>query len=123
MNDIQLPDLTAANAASSVGISDYSQYGWYSIGSRYVNGAHVIFRGSLDGQNHVIKNFTSSLQTRRNPPPTGIRSGTLWKRNRWCIRLCHQRYFSKTSGSNWLLLVKRLCCSREAYDFVGSLVV
>jgi hypothetical protein len=73
INDIQLPDLSAANAASDVGISDYKDYGWYSIGTRYVNGGNVIFRGSLDGQNHVIKNLASNY--RGNNLPNGIDAG------------------------------------------------
>lgn len=74
MNDIQLPDLTAANAAASVGISDYSQYGWYSVGSKYVNGGNIVFRGSLDGQNHVIKNFSTKVRP-GSIPPAGIDPG------------------------------------------------
>lgn len=68
MNDIQLPNMTDANAAASTGIDDYGTYGWYSVGSHYVNGGNIIFRGSLDGQNHLIKNLSigyrnSSLTT------------------------------------------------------------
>ena len=73
VNDIQMPDLTAANAATSVGISDYKDYGWYSIGCMYVNGGHVIFTGSLDGQNHVIKNFAAIYRSNINP--AGIDAG------------------------------------------------
>jgi len=72
MNDIDLPNLNAQNAAASVGINDYSTNGWFSIGSFYVNGGPVIFRGSLDGQNHLIKNLTSSY---RAGMPTGIDAG------------------------------------------------
>jgi hypothetical protein len=68
MNDIQLPDLTAANAAATVGISDYKDFGWFSIGTRYVNGGHVVFRGMLDGQNHLIKNFTTAFRTNDSRP-------------------------------------------------------
>ena len=35
------------------------------LDATYVNGGHVIFRGSLDGQNHVIKNFTSIYQSQQ----------------------------------------------------------
>jgi hypothetical protein len=73
MNDIQLPDLTATNAAITTGISDYRNYGWFSIGSRYVNGGNVTFRGSFDGQNHVVKNFTSTY--RGSNFPNGIDAG------------------------------------------------
>ena len=69
MNDIELPDMTAANAAEKTGISDYGTKGWYSIGSTFVNGGNVVFRGTLDGQNHVIRNFTSSYRTQL---PDGI---------------------------------------------------
>jgi hypothetical protein len=72
MNDIELPALTTAGAAS-VGISDYKNYGWYSIGARYVDNGHVAFRGTFDGQNHVIKNLTSFY--RDVTPPTGIDAG------------------------------------------------
>ncbi|AEW00027.1 hypothetical protein A4D02_29180 [Niastella koreensis] len=78
MNDIELPALTTAGSAS-VGIADYKDYGWYSIGTRYVNGGHVIFRGSLDGQNHVIKNLTCLY--RDNSQPTGIDAGHNGKSN------------------------------------------
>lgn len=78
MNDIELPALTAAGAAS-VGISDYRDYGWYSIGTKYVDGGHVIFRGSLDGQDHVIKNLTCLY--RDNSQPTGIDAGHNAKSN------------------------------------------
>jgi len=67
MNDIQLPDLAASDAAASVGISDYKDYGWFSIGSTYVNGGNVVFKGSLDGQNHVIKNYTTNYRSTANP--------------------------------------------------------
>lgn len=72
MNDIQLPALNASGSAAT-GISDYKDYGWYSIGARYVNGGHVVFRGLLDGQNHVIKNLTCLY--RDNSQPTGIDAG------------------------------------------------
>ena len=78
MNDIELPAMTAANAAQITGISDYADKGWYSIGTSYVNGGHVIFRGSLDGQNHVIKNLTSSY---RADIPSGIDAGHGFKSN------------------------------------------
>ncbi|HEX6181742.1 MAG TPA: GLUG motif-containing protein [Chitinophagaceae bacterium] len=75
MNDIQLPDMTASNAATTTGISDYKDHGWYSIGSRYVNGGNVIFRGTLDGQNHVIKNYTTKYRSIGDPLPAGIDAG------------------------------------------------
>lgn len=78
-NDIQLPDVTASNAAANVGISDYKDYGWYSIGSSYVNGGKVEFRGSLDGQNHVIKNLTITNRPESDPPPPGIDAGHFGK--------------------------------------------
>src|SRR5688572_20787550 len=74
MNDIELPNMNAADAAASMGIADYATYGWYSIGSFYVDGGHVIFRGSLDGQNHVVKNLTSSYRGSNVNPP-GIDPG------------------------------------------------
>ncbi len=74
MNDIDLPNLNATDAATSVGISDYATYGWFSIGTAYVNGGHVIFRGTLDGQNHMIRNFTSSYRG-SNGNPAGIDAG------------------------------------------------
>jgi hypothetical protein len=74
MNDIDLPNMNAANAASSIGISDYASYGWYSIGSSYVNGGNVIFRGSFDGQNHMISNLTISYRG-SNGNPDGIDPG------------------------------------------------
>ena len=73
-NDIDLPNVNATDAATSTGISDYATYGWFSIGSSYVNGGHVIFRGSLDGQNHVIRNYTSTYRG-GNGNPTGIDAG------------------------------------------------
>jgi hypothetical protein len=77
MNDIDLPNLGAANASAITGISDYTTYGWFSIGTSYVNGGHVIFRGSLDGQNHIVKNFT--MIYRGNNPPPGIDAGHVGK--------------------------------------------
>jgi len=74
INDIVLPDLTATDAAATVGISDYATYGWYSIGTAYVNGGHVIFRGSLDGQNHTIKNLRSIFREGLDQPQ-GIDAG------------------------------------------------
>jgi hypothetical protein len=78
MNDIELPNLNTPGAAASIGISDYAQYGWYSIGSFYVDGGHVIFRGSLDGNNHVIKNLTSSYR-KENENPADIDPGHRFK--------------------------------------------
>ncbi|MBO9203912.1 MULTISPECIES: DUF5018 domain-containing protein [Niastella] len=78
MNDIQLPALNAAGS-SSTGISDYEDYGWYSIGTKYVDGGPVVFRGSLDGQNHVIKGLTCLF--RDNTQPTGIDAGHRYKSN------------------------------------------
>src|SRR6187399_2326876 len=122
MNDIQLPDLTAANAASSVGISDYSQYGWFSIGSRYVNGAHVIFRGSLDGQNHVIKNFTSSYRPGGNPPPAGIDPGRNGKGTDGVFGYAISATFKNIGIQLSANGIKDFVAEGEAYDFVGSLV-
>jgi len=122
MNDIQLPDLTAANAASSVGISDYNQYGWYSIGSRYVNGAHVIFRGSLDGQNHVIKNFTSSYRPGGNPPPAGIDPGRNGKGTDGVFGYAISATFKNIGIQLAAAGIKDFIAQGEAYDFVGSLV-
>jgi hypothetical protein len=68
MNDIQLPDLNTPNSASVAGISDYNLYGWFSIGTKYVNGGDVIFRGTLDGQNHLIKNLSIKFRPGGNPP-------------------------------------------------------
>jgi len=72
MNDIQLPGLTDANADGTTGISDYDTYGWYSIGSHYVNGGHIVFRGSLDGQNHMIKNLSIAYRESAVPMPAGM---------------------------------------------------
>jgi len=74
MNDIELPEMTDANAAEKTGISDYATKGWYSIGSKFVNGGNVVFRGAIDGQNHVIKNFTSSFRG-ANEMPAGVDAG------------------------------------------------
>ena len=122
MNDIQLPDLTAANAASSVGISDYGQYGWYSIGSRYVNGAHVIFRGSLDGQNHVIKNFTSSYRPSSNPQPTGIDPGRNGKNTDGVFGYAISATFKNIGIQLSASGIKDFIAQGESYDYVGSLV-
>ena len=122
MNDIQLPDLTAANAASSVGISDYSQYGWFSIGSRYVNGAHVIFRGSLDGQNHVIKNFTSSYRPSSNPQPTGIDPGRNGKSTDGLFGNAINATFKNIGIQLSAAGIKDFVAEGEAYGYVGSLV-
>jgi hypothetical protein len=81
-----------------VGISDYGQYGWYSIGSRYVDGGHVIFRGSLDGQNHVIKNFTSTYRPSNNPLPAGIDPGR-YAKEPMVYLVMRSAPLSKTSGS------------------------
>ena len=72
MNDIALPSASDANAATLTGISDYGSYGWYSIGSRYVNGGHIVFRGSIDGQNHLIKNLNIAYRDGGVPMPDGI---------------------------------------------------
>src|SRR6185436_17254281 len=74
MNDIDLPNLNATDAAASTGISDYANYGWFSIGATYVNGGNVIFRGSLDGQNHMISNLMSNYRG-NNANPDGIDPG------------------------------------------------
>jgi hypothetical protein len=122
MNDIQLPDLTAANAASSVGISDYSQYGWYSIGSRYVNGGHVIFRGSLDGQNHVIKNFTSAYRPSGNPLPAGIDPGRNGKSTDGLFGNAIGATFKNIGIQLATAGIKDFVAAGESYGFVGSLV-
>ncbi|MCU7547889.1 hypothetical protein OCK74_02130 [Chitinophagaceae bacterium LB-8] len=75
MNDIQLPDMTASNANAITGISDYKYNGWYSIGATYVNGGKVAFRGTLDGQNHIIKNFATINRPDGVPPPDGFVPG------------------------------------------------
>jgi hypothetical protein len=72
MNDIQLPNTSDANANDNTGIGDYSTNGWYSIGSHYVNGGNIIFQGSLDGQNHVIKNLAIAFRGDSQPFPDGI---------------------------------------------------
>lgn len=72
MNDIQLPNTTDANADVTTGISDYDSYGWYSIGSHYVNGGNIVFRGSLDGQNHVIKNLSIAFRDAAGGLPSGM---------------------------------------------------
>lgn len=74
MNDIQLPDLSAA-AATNLGISDYRDHGWYSIGSSYVDGGAVVFRGMLDGQGHVVKNLTMINRPDGTLPPANIDAG------------------------------------------------
>src|SRR4029078_5308437 len=68
------------DASASTGISDYPNYGWYSIGTAYVDGGHVIFRGTLDGQNHMIRNFTISYRG-GNGNPAGIDPGHNGKSN------------------------------------------
>ncbi len=122
MNDIQLPELTATNAASSVGISDYAQYGWYSIGSRYVNGAHVIFRGSLDGQNHIIKNFTSAYRPSSNPQPVGIDPGRNGKGTDGVFGYAISATFKNIGIQLGASGIKDFVAQGEGYDFVGSLV-
>lgn len=74
MNDIQLPNMTDANANDIVGIDDYNAYGWYSIGGHYVNGGNIAFRGSVDGQNHVIKNLSIAFREDAHVQPDGIDS-------------------------------------------------
>jgi len=122
MNDIQLPNLTAPNAASSVGISDYSQYGWYSIGSRYVDGGHVIFRGSLDGQNHVIKNFTSAYRPSSNPLPAGIDPGRYAKGTDGVFGYAISATFKNIGIQLAAGGIKDFVAQGQGYDFVGSLV-
>src|SRR5688572_29758484 len=121
MNDIDLPNLNAADAATSMGISDYATYGWYSIGSFYVNGGHVIFRGSLDGQNHVIRNFTSSYRG-DNTNPTGIDPGHYGKSYDGLFGYATRATF-KNIG---IQLATRGITDRDpdgnAYSSVGSLV-
>jgi hypothetical protein len=72
MNDIQLPNMSDQNAVASTGIADYATNGWYSIGSQYVNGGSIIFRGSLDGQNHLIKNLNIAYRTSSSSIPNGL---------------------------------------------------
>jgi hypothetical protein len=72
MNDIQLPNITDANADASTGIADYDTYGWYCIGSHYVNKGNIVFRGSLDGQNHLVKNLSIAYRSGSLSTPDGI---------------------------------------------------
>jgi hypothetical protein len=74
MNDIQLPNMTDANANDLVGVDDYNAYGWYSIGAHYVDHGNIVFRGSIDGQNHVIKNLSIAFREDAHPQPNGIDS-------------------------------------------------
>ena len=74
MNDINLPDLNSSGVSAS-NISDYGSYGWYSIGSQYVNGGNVIFRGVFNGQNHTISNLSIGYRGQTNSQPNGIDSG------------------------------------------------
>jgi len=122
MNDIQLPDMAAVNAAASVGISDYKDFGWYSIGSRYVNGGHVIFRGTLDGQNHVIKNFTSAYRPSSNPLPAGIDPGRNGKGTDGLFGYAISATFKNLGIQLAANGIKDFVGEGEAYDFVGSLV-
>jgi hypothetical protein len=72
MNDIQLPSMSDPNAVSATGIADYSTNGWYCIGSQYVNGGNIIFRGSLDGQNHSITNLSIAYRSSSLSIPAGL---------------------------------------------------
>jgi hypothetical protein len=122
MNDIQLPDLAAANAASTTGISDYKDYGWYSIGATYVNGGHVIFRGSLDGQNHVIKNFTSIYRPNSAPLPNGIDAGRNGKSTDGIFGYAIGASFKNIGIQLSSTGVKDVDINNEAYGYVGTLV-
>ena len=120
MNDIDLPNLNAADAAANVGISDYATYGWFSIGAPYVNGGHVIFRGSLDGQNHVINNLTTSYRG-SNVILLVLIPGTTEKVRMDCLDMQFMQ-LSKTSVSNWHLQVLLPSLRWQWYGHVGGLV-
>ena len=122
MNDIQLPDLNAANAASTTGISDYKDYGWYSIGATYVNGGHVIFRGSLDGQNHVIKNFTSIYRPNSAPLPNGVDAGHNGKSTDGIFGNANGASFKNIGIQLSSAGLKDVDVSNESYGYVGALV-
>jgi len=122
MNDIQLPDLTAANAASTTGISDYKDYGWYSIGATYVNGGHVIFRGSVDGQNHVIKNLTSIYRPNSAPLPAGIDAGRNGKSTDGIFGNAIAATFKNIGIQLSSTGLKDLDINNEGYGYVASLV-
>jgi hypothetical protein len=122
MNDIQLPDLTAPNAASITGISDYKDYGWYSIGATYVNGGHVIFRGSLDGQNHVIKNLTSIYRPNSAPLPAGIDAGRNGKSTDGIFGNAIGATFKNIGIQLSSTGLRDIDVNNEAYGYVASLV-
>jgi len=121
VNDIQLPDLTVSNATIITGISDYNDHGWYSIGSTYVNGGHVTFRGSLDGQNHVIKNFTTVYRPGVSQP-NGIDVGRNGKST--------DGLFGKVTGATFKNIGIQLStagindfdANNEGYGKVGALI-
>ena len=121
MNDIQLPDLTAANAAASVGISDYNEYGWYSVGSKYVNGGNVVFRGSLDGQNHVIKNFSTKIRP-GSIPPAGIDPGRNGKEGDGLFGYAVRATFRNIGIQLAPAGINDLAQDGDGYGSVGSLV-
>jgi hypothetical protein len=120
VNDIQLPDMTAANAAAITGISDYKDYGWYSIGARYVNGGHVIFRGTLDGQNHIIKNFAASY--RGTNIPAGIDAGHNGKGSDGLFGNAVSATFKNIGIQLGGFGINDVAVTGESYGLVGSLV-
>ena len=122
MNDIQLPNQSAPNASAEVGISDYKDYGWYSIGATYVNGGHVMFRGSLDGNNHVIKNFTSSFRPSGNPLPTGIDAGHSVKTNDGLFGYAMKATIKNLGIQLAATGINDITPENESYSNVGSLV-
>jgi hypothetical protein len=122
MNDIQLPDITSSNAAASTGISDYNQFGWYSIGTKYLNGGNVVFRGSLDGQNHVIKNLTS-LYRSGNAMPVGIDTGRHAYKGTdglfgWAVGATFKNIGIQLAATG----INDFSTTGDGYGYVGSLV-
>jgi hypothetical protein len=120
MNDIDLPNLNAPDAATTTGLSDYATYGWYSIGSSYVNGGHVIFRGSLDGQNHVIRNLTSSY--RGSDIPAGIDPGHNGKSNDGLFGYSARATFKNLGIQLAARGINDLALDGNSYGSVGALV-
>ena len=121
VNDIQLPDFNASNAATTTGISDYADHGWYSIGSRYVNGGHIIFRGTLDGQNHVIKNYATLYRSAGDPLPDGIDAGHNGKSTDGIFGYATRATF-KNIGIQLAPAGIKAAIAGDGYGDVGSLV-
>jgi len=121
MNDIQLPNQSAANAGASVGISDYADHGWFSIGATYVNGGNVIFRGSLDGQNHIIKNYSTNYRP-SGDHPAGIDPERYGKNGDGIFGYAARATFKNIGIQLAAGGLRASTTNDEGYGFVGSLI-